>query len=157
MALSIQAAEQQAQLQVAANTASHMGSDCMSDSDSGSATLPDLVSSEPSDEEQTDHDDATASESESMSTAALGVALLAQHAVATNKVRQQQTAATKKAKKTAPQKGQSRRRQRKPPSVRPNGTQTTSPAWFMPLHTAQLSRQLPPCSSTNRCGSMMAH
>ena len=86
-ALSIQAAEQRAQLQAAANAASRMGSDRTSDSDSGSDTPPEFVSSEPSDEEQTDPDDATASESESASTAAIGTALLAQHAVAANKVR----------------------------------------------------------------------
>ena len=79
-----------------------MGSNRTSDSDSGSDTPPEFVSSEPSDEEQTDPDDATASESESASTAALGAALLAQHAVAANKVRQQWTAATKKVKGAAP-------------------------------------------------------
>ena len=50
VAMSIQAAEQRAQLQAAANAASRLGSDRTSDSDGGSATPPEFVSSEPSDE-----------------------------------------------------------------------------------------------------------
>ena len=101
-ALSIQAAEQQAQLQAAANATSRMGSDCTSDSDSGSDTPPEFMSLEPSDEEQPDHDDAAASESEGASTAELSAALLAQHTVAADQARQRQTTATRKAKGAAP-------------------------------------------------------
>ena len=96
--LQIQTAERRAQLQAAANAASRLGSDRSSKSDSGSATPPDLLSSEPFDEEQLDPDDAAASESECARTAERGAVLLAQHAEAADRARQRRATAVEKGK-----------------------------------------------------------
>ena len=100
MALSIQAAEQRSCLQAAANAASKFGSDRTSDFDSGSATPPDFVSSEPSDEKWTDESVDDASAADQASTAQRGAVLLAQHAAAADRVRQRRATVARRKKKT---------------------------------------------------------